>query len=329
VTRLIRPIDLFRALADDSRLRVLALLRAMELSVGELAQVLGQSQPRVSRHVKILCDAGLARRRKEGSWVFVALGEADTVAPIAAALDAWGQDEGGAADLARLAAVRADRTAQAQAWFQAHAGEWDAIRALHVADEAVEAAMAGMLGAGMPGDGAPHGAGLGVLVDVGTGTGRMLELFGARATRAVGIDRSSEMLRLARAKLADAGLSAVELRQADLYQLPLAEGEADAVLLHHVLHFVQAPGQAIAEAARVLGPGGRLLVADFAPHAREELRIEQGHLRLGFADDQVAQWFGDAGLALSRTETLGGAELTVKLWLGRCPGARLKEAKAA
>lgn len=324
MTRAIRPIDVFRALADDSRLRVLGLLRAMELSVGELAQVLGQSQPRVSRHVKILCDAGLARRRKEGSWVFVALGEPEAVTPVMAALDAWRADEAGAADLQRLAAVRADRAAQAQAWFQSHAGEWDAIRSLHVEDAAVEAAMADVLGANLPGRGA-----LGTLVDVGTGTGRMLELFADRAERAMGVDRSSEMLRLARAKLSERGLEGVELRQADLYALPLGDAEADAVLLHHVLHFVQAPGQAIAEAARVLGPGGRLLIADFAPHAREELRSDHAHVRLGFSDEQVAGWFEAAGLAPARTETLAGGELTVKLWLGRRPGARVKQVKAA
>jgi ArsR family transcriptional regulator len=181
-----------------------------------------------------------------------------------------------------------------------------------------------VLGANLPGRGA-----LGTLVDVGTGTGRMLELFGARAERAMGIDRSSEMLRLARAKLAERGLEGVELRQADLYALPLGEGEADAVLLHHVLHFVQAPGQAIAEAARVLGPGGRLLIADFAPHAREELRTDHAHVRLGFSDEQVAEWFAAAGLSAARTETLAGGELTVKLWLGRRPGARVKQVKAA
>jgi len=317
VNRTIQPIDVFRALADESRLRVLGLVRTMELSVGELAQVLGQSQPRVSRHVKILCDAGLARRRKEGSWVFVALGDPAAVAPVAAALDGWGASDG--ADLHRLAAVRAERAAQAQAWFEARAGEWDRLRRLHVADEAVEAAMAEMLG-----DGA-----LGVLIDVGTGTGRMLELFAARADRALGVDRSSEMLRLARAKLDGEALGHVELRQADLHALPLADGEADAALLHHVLHFAHAPGQAIAEAARVLGPGGRLLVVDFASHAHEELRTEQAHVRLGFSDEQVAGWFADAGLDPARMETLPGDELTVKLWLGRRPGARMKQVRAA
>ncbi len=309
-------LDIFRALADATRLRIFSLLRTMELSVGELAQVLGQSQPRVSRHVKILCDAGLAERRKEGSWVFVALGEAAATQPVAGAIDAWTQyepDHWAVADAARLAAVRADRASSAAAWFEGHAGEWDAIRSLHVAESEVEAAMAAVLGTGP----------LGSLIDIGTGTGRMLELFGDQADSALGIDRSSEMLRLARAKLHDRPNT--ELRQADLYALPMADGAADVAILHHVLHFAQQPGAAIAEAARVLGPGGRLLIVDFAPHDREELRTRNAHTRLGFADDQIAGWFGNAGLSLARTETLGGGELTVTLWLGRKSGASLRE----
>ncbi|WP_174280587.1 class I SAM-dependent methyltransferase, partial [Sphingomonas bacterium] len=217
---------------------------------------------------------------------------------------------------ARLEAVHADRAAAAAGWFEAHAPDWDAIRSLHVADSEVEAAMTAALG----------DMEVGVLVDIGTGTGRMLELFGDRAAQAVGVDRSSEMLRLARAKLAG---RAVELRQADLYRLPLADGAADVAILHHVLHFCAQPEAAIAEAARVLGPGGRLLIADFAPHDREELRAREGHARLGFADAQVQAWFAAAGLGLARTETLEGGELTVKLWLGRRDGVRLREVKAA
>ncbi len=313
-------LDIFRALADATRLRVLQLLRSMELSVGELAQVLGQSQPRVSRHVKILVDAGLAERRKEGSWVFVALGGAARVAPVLAALDAWneGGDHWATADVARLAAVRADRAAAASAWFETHAGEWDAIRSLHVAESEVEAAIAAVLG----------DAPVGQLVDIGTGTGRMLELFAGRARAAMGIDRSSEMLRLARAKLADAGTGA-ELRQADLYALPLADGAADLAILHHVLHFAQQPAGAIAEAARALGDGGRLLIADFAPHDREELRTREAHVRLGFSDEQVLGWFEAAGLMPARVETLEGGALTVKLWLGRKAARAQTEVKAA
>lgn len=319
-------LDIFRALADSTRLRILALLRSMELSVGELAQVLGQSQPRVSRHVKILVDAGLAERRKEGSWVFVAPGASERVAPIAAALDAWEKvepDHWAVADAARLAAVRADRAAAAQAWFAEHAGEWDAIRSLHIAESEVEAAMKTVLG----------DAPLERLIDIGTGTGRMLELFAGQAEHALGIDRSSEMLRLARVKLAERGLTHAELRQADLYALPLRDGEADAAILHHVLHFAQQPGAAIREAARVLMPGGRLLIADFAPHDLEELRTRDAHARLGFSDEQMLGWFEAAGLRPVRTETLEGGELTVKLWLARKSEGegegQLKEVKAA
>ncbi|WP_326523152.1 ArsR/SmtB family transcription factor [Sphingomonas sp.] len=313
-------LDIFRALADATRLRVLALLRSMELSVGELAQVLGQSQPRVSRHVKILCDAGLAERRKEGSWVFVALGAEAQVAPVLAALDAWchGEpDHWAVADAARLAAVRADRAVAAAEWFEAHASDWDAIRSLHVAEEQVEAAMARVVGQ----------AALGTIIDIGTGTGRMLELFAPQAARALGIDRSSEMLRLARAKL-DHQANA-ELRQADLYALPLRDEDADLAILHHVLHFAQQPGAAIREAARVLRGGGRLLIADFAPHDREDLRSRDAHTRLGFSDDQMLGWFEAAGLAPAQVETLEGGELTVKLWLARKASATLKEVKAA
>lgn len=310
-----RLLDFFRALGDPTRLRIFALLREMELSVGELAQVLGQSQPRVSRHIRILADAGLTTRRREGSWVFLTLADDPRIAPLLTAV----ADAGGAwieEDRARLEAVRADRTEAAERYFSAHADEWDAIRSLHVPESRVEAAMAELL------DDAP----IGRLVDLGTGTGRMLEVFGGRASRAIGVDRSPEMLRLARAKLAQSVPSA-ELRQGDLAALPLAEAIADTIILHQVLHFLAQPAGAIAEAARLLAAGGRMLIVDFAPHEREELRTRDAHARLGFSDEQIAGWLAAAGLDLVRTAELEGGELTVKLWLGERPGA-LKE-KAA
>jgi len=312
-------LDVFRAAADPTRLRILVLLRAMELSVGELAQVLGQSQPRVSRHVKILADAGLTIRRKEGSWVFLGLGDPPRVQPLLEAIDAWARLDGGdhwtLTDAARLAAVRAERAASAERYFAQHADQWDAIRSLHVAESEVEAAMADVLGAGP----------LGRLVDIGTGTGRMIELFAGRAATAFGVDRSPEMLRLARAKLADRALGNVELRQGDMYALPLRAGSADVVILHQVLHFAHQPAAAIAEATRLLDDGGRILIADFAPHEREDLRMQDAHARLGFDDDQIARWFDESGLSVERVERLGGGELTVNLWLGRKPAAHHRE----
>jgi ArsR family transcriptional regulator len=310
--------EIFRALADPTRVRIVALLRAMELSVGELAQVLGQSQPRVSRHVKILIDAGLAERRKEGSWVFLSLGRRERVEPLFALLDAWAEADGDnhwhVADAARLAAVRADRAAAAERYFALHAKDWDELRSLHIAESEVEAAIARALGE-RP---------VGHLVDVGTGTGRMLELFAASADSAVGVDRSPEMLRLARVKLAEAGLAAAELRQGDIYSLPLPAASADTVIIHQVLHYAQQPSEAVAEASRLLRPGGRLLIVDFAPHEREELRARDAHARLGFADEAVLGWMAAAGLEAEVVEHLEGGELTVTLWQGERPQARLK-----
>jgi ubiquinone/menaquinone biosynthesis C-methylase UbiE len=309
----------FAALADPTRLRVLALLRAMELSVGEIAQVLGQSQPRVSRHVKILAEAGLVERRKEGSWVFLSLGARDRMEPLFALLDRWAEQDGEAgwaeADAERLSAVRAERAAAAQNYFDARAEEWDHLRSLHVADAEVEAGIARALTA--------DSRATGRLVDIGTGTGRMIELFGRDADHALGVDRSPEMLRLARVKLSEAGLEA-ELRQGDMYALPLSAGTADTVILHQVLHYAQNPAAAIAEAARLLAPGGRLLIADFAPHEREELRTLDAHARLGFADEVMLGYLEGAGLEGEVVEHLEGGELTVTIWAGTRPETRLK-----
>jgi ArsR family transcriptional regulator len=314
--------EIFRALADPTRLRIVTLLRAMELSVGELAQVLGQSQPRVSRHVRILIDAGLAERRKEGSWVFLNLGPRERIEPLFAMLDRWngreGEDPWAVADAARLAAVRADRAAAAARYFEARAHDWDQIRSLHIAETEVEAAIGRALGA------KEGGRSVGRLVDIGTGTGRMLELFAPSADHALGVDRSPEMLRLARAKLGQAGLAAAELRQGDMYALPLASGSADTVIIHQVLHYAQQPAGAVAEAARLLGPGGRLLIVDFAPHEREELRESDAHLRLGFADDVMLKYLEAAGLEGRVIEHLEGGELTVTLWIGERPAQKLK-----
>lgn len=307
---------IFRALADPSRVRILLLVRRMELSVGEIAAVLGQSQPRVSRHLRILADAGLVRRAKEGAWVFVRLGEAAVSAPVLTAIDALEADAG-AADQARLAAVRAERAAAADAWFAAHAADWDRERALYISESEVEAAIVGVLG-----DGA-----LGTLLDVGTGTGRMIELLGPRARAALGIDRSPEMLRLARGRIEGAGLVHAEVRHGDMYALPRPDGSVDTVVLHQVLHFADDPAAVIGESARVLAPGGQLLVIDFMPHNREELREKQRHVRLGFADAQVLGWMTAAGLEADIAAQLPApAALGVTLWRGRRPALAKREA---
>ena len=308
MTVLLPLADRFQALADPTRLRIMSLLRIMELSVGELAQVLGQSQPRVSRHLKILSDAGVLERRKEGSWVFLTLTDEERVAPMFALIDGWADAATQAlftSDAARTESIRADRAEAANRYFAGHADVWDQIRSLHVAESEVERAIDRALGR-RP---------LGRLLDIGTGTGRMIELFAPRATHAIGIDRSSEMLRLARVKLEAAGINS-SLRQGDMYALPLADHTADSVIIHQVLHYAHSPAAAIGEAARVLAPGGTLLVVDFAAHEREELRTTDAHIRLGFEDQAMAGWFAAAGLSLDQVEHLEGGELTVTLWRG-------------
>jgi ArsR family transcriptional regulator len=304
-------LDIFRALGDPTRLRIFHLLRAMELAVGEIAQVVGQSQPRVSRHVRILVEAGLVERRKEGNWVFLRIGGEGASAPLLEMFDRIVPSENELlwqhADLARLAAVRNDRSRAAEDYFAQHAEEWDAIRSLHLPETDVEVAMHALLGAGS----------LGRLLDIGTGTGRMIQLFGPQAEQVTAVDRSPDMLRLARAKLPEDGSGKYAVLMGDFMALPLEAHSVDTIILHQVLHYAQAPEGAIAEAARVLDAGGRLLVADFAPHEREELRSRDQHARLGFSDEQMSQWFGACGLELDRVESLPGGELTVKLWLGR------------
>jgi ArsR family transcriptional regulator len=300
--------DHFQALADPTRLRILALLRIMELSVGELAHVLGQSQPRVSRHLKILADAGVVERRKEGSWVFLTLSEPERTEPMYALIDSWADSATKAlfaSDAARTDSIRAERAEAANRYFTSHADVWDQIRSLHVAESEVERAIDQALGR----------RSLGRLVDIGTGTGRMIELFAPRASQAIGIDRSSEMLRLARVKLESAGIAS-SLRQGDMYALPLGDESADSIIIHQVLHYAHSPAAAIGEAARVLAPGGTLLVVDFAAHDREELRDQDAHIRLGFEDEVMAGWFAGAGLTVDQVEHLRGGELTVTLWRG-------------
>lgn len=307
-------LNIMRALADPTRLRITLLIRQLELSVSEVVQILGQSQPRVSRHIKILDEAGIAERRREGSWVFLRPGAALSHPAIEPLFAFPGAEDSGPVrrDLARLEEVRAARTAMAAAYFDAHAAEWDSIRSLHIAEAEVETAIRAILGE----------APLGRTLDIGTGTGRMIELFAAGADRFVALDNSVEMLRLARAKLAGLNDAAAiqahtEILLGDFNALPFADGSFDTVLFHQVLHYAQHPERAIAEAARVLAPDGRLLIADFASHDLEELRSVHAHARLGFSDETMARAFAAAGLAPARTETLAGGRLVVKIWLGR------------
>ena len=318
-----RLIAMLRAAGDPTRLRLLLLLRQAELTVSELIEIVGQSQPRVSRHLKLLGEAGLLERFKEGSWVFYRAADRGKGAELGAALAALADPALGQADTARLGAVRQARAAAAAAYFKANAPEWERIRALHAPEKAVETGIINALA----------GQKIESLLDAGTGTGRMLEVLAPYAKRAVGVDVSPEMLAIARDRLLRENLSHAQVRLADTYRLPFAAGSFDAVLFHQVLHYLDDPGAAVSEAARVMAPGGRLLIADFAPHELEFLRQDFAHRRLGFSDREVLGWFSAAGLVAGATATIaaphakeGAEKLTVKIWQASRPGQAKSEA---
>ncbi len=299
------------ALGEPTRLRLAALLAEAELTVTELTTILGQSQPRISRHLKLLVDANLVERHREGAWAFFSLREKGSVRFVRASLAALDpEDPILVADRTRLAEVRMERTRAADGYFARHAGDWDRLRALHAPDSQVEAALLAAVGAG------PFRA----VLDLGTGTGRMLTLLGGRAERVVGIDANAAMLSVARANIERAGLRNAQVRQGDLYALPIERDGYDVVILHQVLHYLDDPARVIREAARALRPGGRLFVVDFAPHDLEFLRAEHAHRRLGFAREEIVAALTEAGLTDARSDDVGadkGAKLTVTIWQAR------------
>jgi ubiquinone/menaquinone biosynthesis C-methylase UbiE len=304
-------LNIMRALSDPTRLRIALLIRQLELSVGEVVQILGQSQPRVSRHIRILDESGVAERRKEGSWVFLRPGHQLSNGRLDAlfALTDGSEARSLQRDLAKLEEVRTARSKMAAYYFAQYASEWDQLRSLHIAESEVESAMRHLL------DVAP----LGRLLDIGTGTGRMIELFTETADRVTAIDNNAEMLRVARAKLSltEKDASKVEIMLGDFNALPLANSSFDTIIFHQVLHYAQAPERVITEAARVLAPSGRMMIVDFAAHDYEELRSVHAHARLGFRDEMIAQAFAGCGLRMAHHEKLDGGKLTVKIWLGQ------------
>jgi ArsR family transcriptional regulator len=304
-------LEALRAAAEPTRLRLLALLSQSELTVTELVDIVGQSQPRLSRHIKLLCDAGLLERAPEGAHVFLRLSAGDGVGGLARALLNFipELDPVLALDRQRLAAIRQSRAVTADAWFRRHAAEWDRIRSLHIPEPEVEAAIRKLLPRRRVGD----------LLDIGTGTGRMLRLCAAAADRAVGVDTSREMLAVARANLDGPAFRHCTLRRAPAEKLPFGDSSFDIALSHMVLHFVADPGRMIAEAARVLRPRGRLILVDFAPHDATVLGPEHAHRWPGFTDEAIAAWLEQAGLVVGRPVALPGGALTVKLWRAERP----------
>ena len=311
-----QTVERLKALGEPTRLRLVLLLSRHDLTVSDLVSILGQSQPRISRHLRLLVETGILSRHQEGAWAYFRLSDdaasAEIVSTLAAKIAPG--DPVLMRDASRLEDVRRARTDRAAAYFAANADRWDRIRSLHVPDDEVEAALIAALGPG----------GFDSVLDIGTGTGRMLELFASVSRRALGIDASREMLAVARAKLDDAGLSRASVRHGEAYHLPVEPETFDLVTLHQVLHYLDDPQAAIVEAARALAPGGRLAIVDFAPHGNEFLREEHAHLRLGFSEATIEGFLRAANLETDSIHSLAppGArpdQLTVTVSIGRDP----------
>lgn len=299
-------LNALRAAADLTRLRLLLLCAQGEWTVSELTQVLGQSQPRVSRHLKLLADAGLLERIPEGSWVFYRRARKGSGARMARNLCRMLPLDDGTVllDRQRLDSVREARRVQANRYFAERAESWDQLRSLYVDETKVEATLLSLF----------EGRSTARLLDIGTGTGRILQLLAPHIGSGLGIDMSSEMLTVARANLDKISLRNCQVRQGDMYHLALDDASFDAAILHHVLHFADDPAAALAEAARVLKPGGRLVIIDFARHDQETLRREHAHRRLGFDDVEIQAWLEGSGLIFDKNVSLKGDPLTVVLW---------------
>jgi ubiquinone/menaquinone biosynthesis C-methylase UbiE/DNA-binding HxlR family transcriptional regulator len=313
-----------KAVAEITRMRILFALSHGELNVTELTQILDQSQPRVSRHLKLMVEAGLIMRHKEGNWVVFRLEDDGTGAQVSKAIVAMLPHNEATlrADLSRIQQIKKLRAELAATYFSNNAKDWARLRSLHVDDEQVETAIAKLIGDRQ----------IETFVDLGTGTGRMMELFAKQSRRLIGIDLSREMLGFARANMDKLNATHVQIRQASLYALPLNDHSADIVMLHQVLHFLDDPLSALREAARVLKPDGNLIIVDFAPHDREELRQNNAHRRLGLAPDQIARWLSQSGLAkiseldLPPPSHLGLDGLTVKVVMTQLTSARQRSA---
>ncbi len=309
-------VDVLKAAGEPTRLRLLALLAAGDLTVTDLTEILGQSQPRISRHLKLLGEAELIDRYQEGAWAYFRLAHEGKAAALVRALlkHVSENDPVVQRDGERLATVKRQRAERAQAYFSRNAAEWDELRRLHAADEEVDAAVIKLLG-GNPIDS---------LLDLGTGTGRMLELLSGRYRHAIGVDASRDMLSVARANLDKSRITTASVRHADILNLPFEGQDFDLVTIHQVLHFFDQPDIAITEAARMLRPGGRLVIIDLAPHNLEYLRDEHAHVRLGFSHQAMSEWVRKAGLDVEQVVDLhpgqqGGQGLTVTIWLARDP----------
>ncbi len=315
-------LEALKAIAEPTRFRILVLCAHGELTVSELVAILGQSQPRVSRHLRLMVEADVLQRQQEGSWAWY------RVTGDASALAAGGKNSQSLArlveqindlvphddpiitkDLERLDRIKENRDAKAAEYFAVNAKDWDKLRSLHVDEAEVESALK---------EAFSHKP-VGRFLDIGTGTGRILSVLSSQSEASVGVDMSGQMLAIARSSIAKDKLDNCQVRQADMYNLPFEKGAFNSACFHMVLHYAVDPEAALQEAARVLAPGGRIAIVDFAPHSNEELRNKHAHLWSGFSSDEISRWVEAAGLTLNKPVTFEDKSLTVCLWTADRP----------
>lgn len=296
-----------KAAGEETRLRVLALFKSGELTVTELVTVLRQSQPRISRHLRLLCEAGLLERHREGTWIFYRLVDSGDKAKLVKSIMEYipYSDQILQHDQERLSVVKKERDKKAAKYFQENAANWDKIRSLYVPEKQVEDYLLNITSKMKIND----------LLDVGTGTGRMLELFSKRVKHGIGIDLSREMLAIARSHLQQKNITNMQVRQGDMYDLALKDNSMDMVIFHLVLHFADDPLAAIKETSRILRKNGQVIIVDFLPHKIEKLREEYAHRRLGFSEEEVKEWCSVTGLKFKLMEIMQGSELDIAIWI--------------
>nr|WP_321443889.1 metalloregulator ArsR/SmtB family transcription factor [uncultured Cohaesibacter sp.] len=309
-------VGLLKASGEPTRLRLLSLLAEGDLSVKDLTAILNQSQPRISRHLKLLYEAGLVDRLPEGAWVYYCLtrdqAKGDLVSASLRHIDQ--EDLMIRRDMERLAQIKQTQRQQATEYFQQNAERWDELRALHVPESAVESAILEALG-DKP---------IQRMLDLGTGTGSMLSLLADRCRFGLGVDANRSMLAIARTRLDGPHHNHLHVQQGDILDLTTLDRTFDLVTVHQVLHYLDDPSAALVEAGRVLLPGGRILVADFAPHDYEFLRKDHAHRRLGFSRDVMSRWMQQAGFNVlsatdlaetRRLDEMSDTPLTVTIWV--------------
>lgn len=317
-------VDVLKTIGEPTRFRLLALLAKGDLTVTDLTEILGQSQPRISRHLKLLNEDALIDRYQEGAWAYFRLKQDGPEAVLVKTLLAASAHDDPVLirDGERLSAVKNQRAERAQAYFSRNASEWDELRRLHASDDAVEQALLRLIGTSP----------IDSLLDLGTGTGWILKLLAPHYRRAIGVDASRDMLSVARANLDKAGILKASVRHADILNLSLEGQDFDLVTIHQVLHFLDQPELAIAEAARILRPGGRLLIVDLAPHTLEHLREEHAHVRLGFSHEAIGDWLEKTELDIEKAIDIAPEHndgLTVTIWLAKDRRLLMADAKPA